>query len=140
LEVQVGAPIDVGATPSGQRRCIPIIGGTFTGDAEGEIVPGGADWQTILADGTIELTAHYALKTHGGGLIEVTSTGLRAAPPEVLAKLARGEPVPRAEYYFRTHMRLRTAAPELLAWNKRLYYSIGERKRSVVCLSVFELL
>lgn len=140
LEVEVGAPIDIGETPSGRRRFIPLVGGTFRGEAEGEVLPGGADWQTILPDGTIELSAHYLLKTRSGSLVEVTSIGLRYAAPEVLGKLARGEAVAREEYYFRTHMRLRSQAPELHAWNYRLFYSIGERKRALVCLSVFELL
>lgn len=142
LEVQVGAPVDIGGTPSGHRRFIPLLGGTFRsvdGATTGEVVAGGADWQTVLPEGTIELSAHYLLKTQAGGLIEVSSIGLRHASAEVLGKLARGEPVPSGDYYFRTHMRLRTAAPELLGWNHRLYYSVGERKRSLVCLTVFEL-
>jgi len=139
LEVEVGAPIDVGETPSGRRRFIPLIGGTFRGDAEGEVLGGGADWQTILPDGTIELSAHYLLKTQSGSLIEVTSIGLRHATPAVLERLARGEAVTRDDYYFRTHMRLRTEAPELRTWNYRLFYSIGERKQARVVLSVFEL-
>jgi hypothetical protein len=116
------------------------VGGSFSGDAEGEVLAGGADWQTLLPDGTIELAAHYLLKTRAGGLIEVSSIGIRHASAEVLEKLSRGELVPREDYYFRTHMRLRTADPSLLLWNRRLYYSVGERKRANVCLTVFELL
>ena len=140
LEVQVGTPIDVGTTPSAARRFIPLIGGSFRGEAEGEVLAGGADWQTIRPDGTLEISAHYLLKTRAGGLIEVSSIGLRHAPKEVLDKLARGEPVASDQYYFRTHVRFRTPVPELQAWNNRLYYSIGERKRALVCLSVFEIL
>jgi hypothetical protein len=140
LEVQVGRPIDIGATPSATRRFIPLTGGTFTGDADGEVLAGGADWQTARADGTLEIAAHYLLKTNTGGLIEVSSVGLRHATQDVLDSLARGEQVSSDAYYFRTHVRFRTAAPELQGWNNRLYYSMGERKRSLVCLTVYEIL
>lgn len=140
LEVEVGKPIDVGATPSATRRFIPLTGGTFSGDAEGEVLAGGADWQTVRPDGTLEIAAHYLLQTKAGGLIEVSSVGLRHASPEVLERAARGESLTRDDYYFRTHITLRTAIPELAAWNNRLFYSVGERKRSRVCLAVYEIL
>ena len=140
LEVQVGQPIDVGATPAATRRFIPLIGGTFSGDAEGEVLAGGADWQSVRPDGTLEIAAHYLLKTRAGGLIEVSSIGLRHATKEVLDRLGRGEPVSSDSYYFRTHVRFKTAVPELQALNNRLYYSMGERKRALVCLTVYEIL
>lgn len=140
LEVSVTAPQEVGATEFGVRRWIPISGGKFSGDICGEVVSGGADWQWVLPSGAIELSAHYALKTERGAFIEVHSNGVRVGPPEVLARLARGEPVPQREYYFRTHMRFQTAAPELAHWNTRLFYSIGERQGRMVKLAVFEIL
>jgi Protein of unknown function (DUF3237) len=140
LEVSVTAPQEVGATEFGVRRWIPISGGTFSGDIAGEVVSGGADWQWVLPSGAIELSAHYALKTDRGAFIEVHSNGVRVGPPEVLARLARGEAVPASEYYFRTHMRFQTAAPELAHWNTRLFYSIGERQGRLVKLAVFEIL
>ena len=44
--------------------------------------------------------------------IQVDSRGLRTGPPEVLARLGRGEDVDPALYYFRTAMRFETAHPE----------------------------
>jgi hypothetical protein len=80
------------------------------------------------------------LKTSAGGLVEVSSIGVRHAAPEALERAARGEVLTRDDYYFRTHVTFRTAVPELAAWNNRLYYSVGERKHSRVCLSVYEIL
>lgn len=140
LEVEVGRPLDLGMTELGGRRCIPLLGGRFWGDLEGKIVPGGTDWQTILPNGNLELSAHYALETKAGELIEVSSIGVRNGSAEVLGRLARGEAVPSSEYYFRTHMRFRTQAPPLQAWNLRLYTCSGERQKSLVRLQVFELL
>ncbi len=139
LSVDVAAPVEVGPIPEGLRRYIPIVGGTFAGDVSGRILPG-ADWQTILSDGTIELAAHYALETDLGERIEVISTGLRAGPPDVLARLNKGEAVDPALYYFRTFIRLRTASERLRRLNMLLAYSKGERRASTVHLQVFEIL
>jgi hypothetical protein len=140
LEVEVAAPLAFEPTITGTRRCIPLLAGRFWGDLEGRIVPGGTDWQTVLPDGNIELSAHYALETSAGELIEVTSVGVRNGTPDVLARLARGEPVPTSEYYFRTHLRLRSASARLQQLNLRLYCGRGERQKSLVRINVFELL
>jgi hypothetical protein len=140
LEADVGRPVDIGEMSTGGRRCIPLGGGRFFGEIEGELVPGGADWQTVLPDGTLEISAHYALRTRSGEAIEVLSNGLRHAPAEVLARLTRGDPVSAQEYYFRTHIRFRTAAPGLAYLNTLLAVSMGERFRNSVRLSVFRVL
>jgi hypothetical protein len=140
LEVEVGAPLEVGDVGAGARRCIPLLGGRFFGDLEGEIVPGGTDWQTVLANGTLEIDAHYALRTNTGATLEVVSSGVRHAPAEVLGRLARGEAVEPHEYYFRTQMRFRSAAPQLARFNRLLAVSVGERLPKLVRLRVFELL
>jgi len=139
LIVDVAPPVEVGQIAEGLRRYVPITGGSFTGEISGQILPG-VDWQTVLSDGTIELAAHYALQTDAGERIEVVSTGLRAGPPEILARLNKGEPVDPALYYFRTVIRLRTASERLRRFNTMLAYSKGERRASKVHLEVFEIL
>ena len=53
LRVQVGTPLEVGQVPRGRRRVIPILGGTFEGPTiRGNVLPGGADWQIVRADGS----------------------------------------------------------------------------------------
>ena len=140
LEAEVGRPLEIGKTPGGVRRCIPLFGGRFVGEIEGELVPGGADWQTVLPDGLLEISAHYALRTRSGEHIEVLSNGLRHAPQDVLERLSRGEAVSMQEYYFRTHIRFRTAAARLAYLNTLLAVSMGERFPSSVRLSVFRVL
>lgn len=131
----------VGTTPSGEIRLIPITGGTFEGpDLRGEILPGGADWQDVRSDKVLEISARYLLKTDRDEMIEVRSTGLRAAPPEVLERLGRGERVPSSAYYFRTAVRFRTSAPRLARLNDVLAVSYGERRGSSVHLELYEVL
>src|SRR6185437_17009827 len=63
LDVTVAAPLELGPTHLGRRRVIPITGGTITGPRlKGRVLPGGADWQVIRADGTAELDARYTLE------------------------------------------------------------------------------
>jgi hypothetical protein len=141
IDASVPGITTVGTTPSGEIRLIPITGGTFEGeDLRGELLPGGADWQDVRSDNALEISARYLLKTDRGEMIEVRSIGVRAGAPEVLERLGRGELVPAAEYYFRTSVRFRTAAPRLMRLNDILAVSYGERRRQGVHLEVFEVL
>lgn len=101
-EIKLGPVQLVGSGPRGTRRIFPIIGGTFTGQLEGGVLPGGADWQIVSDDSTLLLDARYTLRTTDGALILVQNTGVRHGPPAVLERLLRGEPVDPSEYYFRT--------------------------------------
>lgn len=70
--VTIGGLLNFGKSKYGERRIIPITGGTFKGpDIEGIVVPGGADWQLTRPDGDVELYARYTLKTNDDALIQV---------------------------------------------------------------------
>ena len=141
LRAELADIVDVGITPMGHRRVVNIQGGHFEGDLiSGNVLPGGADWQWVRTDGTIDLDARYTLKTDAGELIQVTSQGLRTASPEVLARLGRGEDVDPALYYFRTVMRFETSAPALLPLTRLLAVAYGRRTRNAVELRVDEIL
>jgi hypothetical protein len=129
-----------GGTPYGERRIINITGGKVSGARlTGRILPGGADWQIIRADGAADIKARYTIEDADGALILVHSEGLRHGPPEVIARLGRGEAVDPALYYFRTVMRFETAAPALGWLNKLLAIARGERLARAVRLDVFEV-
>ena len=125
IEVDVLPVFDVG----GGLRYVPFAGGRFSGrdGLSGTIGAGGIDWQRIRPDGVLEIDARYVLVTQEGEAIEVRSTGLRKASPEVADRIQRGEPVAPEEYYFRTHVRLRTAAPRLQPMNDLLGVATGQR-------------
>lgn len=116
ITANVATPLSLGEVPYGVRRFIPITGGTVAGsELCGEVLAGGGDWQTQRDDGTLDIRAQYVIQTGDGALIEVESRGYRHGPAEVMARLIRGETVEPHEYYFRTAMTFRTAAP---AWEK----------------------
>jgi len=133
--------LPVGRTPLGERRMIAILGGRVEGEKlNGRILPGGADWQIVRSDGATDIKACYVIETDGGARIMVTSGGLRHGPPEVLARLAAGEPVAPELYYFRTVMRFETADPGLDWLNRILALARGVRQPSHVQLDVHEVL
>lgn len=130
----------LGTTPYGERRVIGIRGGTVTGARlNGRVLPGGADWQIVRSDGAADIKARYTIESAQGGHILVSSEGLRHGSPEVMDKLARGENVDPALYYFRTVMRFETAEPSLAWLNKILALARGKREPDAVRLDVFEV-
>ncbi|HVW09270.1 MAG TPA: DUF3237 domain-containing protein [Bryobacteraceae bacterium] len=127
-QVTVGPALDVGRAPAGDRRIVPITGGTFEGPAlRGRVLPGGADWQMIRADNTAELDARYTLETESGGLIYVRNRAIRHGSPDILRKLREGIPVDRSEYYFRTTPIFETAIPDLEWMTRSIFVGDGER-------------
>jgi Protein of unknown function (DUF3237) len=130
----------LGRASLGERRFVPLSGGQVSGpELQGEILSGGVDWQIVRDDGVLEIAAHYVVRTPDGGLVEVSSNGLRHGPPEVLAALARGEPVPASAYFFRTSMRFNTGAPAWLHLNRVMAIAVGQRQASEVLLDVYRL-
>ncbi len=140
IEIKAGATIEVGDPGGGRRRHVVLESGRFEGDINGKVLPGGGDWQVVAADGTIEIGAHYPIETDEGHRIEVESSGLRTSTPEIMARLAAGELIDPALYYFRTTLRFRTGVPELAGLNKILTVGVGERPPGWVKLKVYEIL
>jgi hypothetical protein len=140
LSAEVGELVSLGAGPLGERRVVYIGTGSFEGPAmRGELI-GGADWQILRSDGALELDARYAIREEGGGVIQVLSQGLRHGPPEVMARLARGEDVDPESYFFRTVMRFETGDGKLAWLNKTIAVATAERKARRVELRAWRLL
>jgi len=138
LEAKLGEPLDLGAAPQGHRRIVPQTGGTFTGQINGKLLPGAsADWQIVLPGGTALADIRYTLATDGGELLYVQSRGVRHGSPEVLARLANGEPVDPSEYTFRTSTQIETAAPKLDWLNKGVFISVGGRQPTGVIYETY---
>ena len=141
LFAEVADPTVIGETPNGTRRIIDILGGTFEGPKlKGTIVPGGADWQLIRADGFTEVDARYTLRTDTGHLIYVTNLGIRHASPEVMRRLNAGEEVDQADIYFRAIPKFETDAPELQWMTRSIFVSTGERYPNGVVIRYWRVL
>jgi len=140
IRVEVGPPTELGQVPRGRRRIIPILGGTFDGpNIRGKVVPGGADWQIVRADGLAELDTRYLLQTDGGQLIYIQNAGIRHASPEVTKKLLAGEPVDPSQVYFKTIPTFETSAPELQWLTRSIFIGTGERNPTEVVIRVWKV-
>ena len=142
--VDLADPLDVGVTPEGRRRVVPITGGTVHGpDLAGRVVPGGADWQRVLPDGTTLVEARYTLeldeRAGAERLVSITSTGVRTGPEPVLAALARGEHVDRSLYYFRLAIRAATASAHYSWLNTSVLVASAERTANAVRYDLYRL-
>ena len=118
-EITLAAPQEVGDTPHGRRRVIPITGGSFRGER--------------LA----EFDARYTLETDDRALIYVRNFGYRHGPAEVIRRLAAGEPVDPALYYMRTTPRFETGAERYRWLNGLICVATGARHAAAVELEVF---
>lgn len=137
LHVEVDPPRLIGPGPFGQRRMVPITGGRVTGEISGTILPGGADFQTVGAEGVSEFRAQYVFETPSGTLVEVIDSGFRHGPAEVMKRLAAGGAVPPADYYMRSTTRLTTGDPGLAWINRTIFVSTGARSGASVQIDVF---
>jgi hypothetical protein len=141
VRAEVADPLVVGEVAHGTRRIVDILGGTFEGPAlKGRLLPGGADWQIIRADGFTEVDARYTLQTDAGELIYVSNLGMRHAPPDVILRLNAGEAVDQSQIYFRTVPTFETAAPELQWLTRSIFIATGERYPKGVVIRYWRVL
>jgi hypothetical protein len=136
VAVAVDKPQLFGNAEGFERRCVPILSGTASGRLSGTVLPGGTDWQRILPGGTTELEAHYAIRTDSGDMVELMSRGIRSGSPETMRRLLAGEAVDPALVYFRTAVRITTAAPALQELTTRLFIGVGTRQPSQVLIDL----
>lgn len=137
LEVTLGPIREMGPGRGGQRRIIPITGGRAWGEISGRILNLGADWQLVYDDGTAFLDTRYAIETDDGATVEIVNLGFRHGAPEVLARLARGEPVPPDAYTMRTSARLESGDPRYAWVNRTVFVGSGSRGADAVTMALY---
>lgn len=141
IKAKVGPVQDLGQTARGHRRIIDIVGGEVAGPRlDGEILPGGADWQIVRPDGTIEVVARYTIRSAPGAMIYVQNEGLRVASPEILARMSKGELVPFDSYHFRTAPRFETADPSLKWLERATFVGVAARTPDRIAIGFHEVL
>jgi hypothetical protein len=133
LKARLGDMVVIGKSPEGLRRMIPILDGTFAGPSlQGKVLGGGADWQFVRDDGVTVAEAVYLLEADDGTLIQVRNRGLRRGPAEVIARLAAGEDVDPAEYYFRTSPSFLVADGPHAWLNADVFVATGARMANAI--------
>ncbi len=142
LAVTIAGPVEVGQTPAGLRRMIPITGGTVTGArVNGKVLAGGADFQLILEGGTqAHLDARYVIELADGTRVFVQNTALRVASLENSRRIMNGEPVNPNEIYFRCQPKLEATAPQWAWLSESQFIGTGRRAPDGVFLSFYQVL
>ena len=142
LAVTIAAPVEVGHTPAGLRRMIPITGGTVTGPRlNGKVMAGGADFQLILNGGTqAHLDARYVIELDDGSRVFVQNTALRGASLENSQRIMNGQPVDPSAVYFRCQPKLEATTPEWDWLSESQFIGTGRRAPDGVFLSFYRVL
>lgn len=136
----LGVPIAIGDTPDGTRRIIPIHTGPVVGPRiRGNLIGSGADWQVTRPDGVTVADATYAMETDDGVVIQIRNRGLRHGPAEVMQRLARGDEVDPAEYYFRTIPEFIAPAGKYDWLNRSVFVCAGARYATAIRLWVWRV-
>jgi hypothetical protein len=140
LVVRIAEPIEIGRIAGNLRRIVPIAGGEVLGPRiRGKVLPGGADYQIMRADGVTDLHARYVIEVEERQLIYVENSGVRYGPPELMEKLRRGELVDPALIYFRTTPRFETAALGYEWLMRNLFLCAGARFPDRVEMRFFQV-
>lgn len=142
ITIRLGPPLDRGTYDGQRRRIIPILDGMVQGPRfQGVVLPGGADWQTVrVADGVASIHAISTLRHDDGTIVSMVNRGVRRGPAEVMAKLAAGERVDPAAYYFRAAPQFEVQ-PGPHAWlGQSVFVCVGQRLPEAVHLDIHEVL
>ena len=132
----IAPALDFGRTLEGQRRVIPITGGTFHGPRiRGEVVANGADWNLSRTDGAGSVDAAYYLKTDDQVLIRVVNRGIGGRG---------GAPAPNAPelFFMYTHPEFEAPTGKYDWLNRSMFIgTLGARRgaKNEVLIRVFEL-
>ncbi len=129
--------VEMGKTVEGQRRIIPITGGTVRGPKiQGELLNGGWDWNLSRTDGAGSVEAAYYMKTDDGVLIRIVNKGVGGGgPPPPPA--ANGE-----RFFMFTHPEFEAPLGKYDWMNRAMFIAtLGARKDShnAVLIRVFQI-
>jgi hypothetical protein len=130
--------VEMGKTVEGQRRIIPITGGSVRGPRiRGELLSGGYDWNLSRNDGAGSVEAAYYLKTDDDVLIRIVNVGVSSGAPPSIDE-ASGE-----MFFMFTHPSFEAPAGKYDWINRAMFVgTLGARKnaRNAVLIRVFQLI
>jgi Protein of unknown function (DUF3237) len=142
ITMKLPPTLELGDTPSGNRRVFTVSGGEFAGDRlRGEILPlASSDLLLVRGDGSSQQDVRLILQTDDRAFILTTYRGVRHASAEVSARIARGEQVAPSDYYLRTAPFFETSSSKYAWLNRIVSVGVGERLAYGVKCEIFEIL
>jgi hypothetical protein len=134
----LSAAVEMGKTVEGQRRIIPITGGTVRGPKiQAELLSGGWDWNLSRNDGAGSVDAAYYMKTDDGVLIRIVNKGVGGGGGPPAAPAANGE-----AFFMFTHPEFEAPAGKYDWMNRAMFVgTLGARRevRNAVLIRVFQI-
>ncbi len=140
VDAIVGPVEDFGVTSAGHRRIVQILGGRISDGLDAEILPGGADWQVMRDDGTLQIDTRYAARSTHGCLLHIRTRGVRAGDPDVLEAILRGDEVAPTAYYFRVAVTIETSCADHAGLQKMLIIAAAARSADRVIYDAYRVL
>lgn len=134
-------PVDVGAGPFGARRIFDVVGGTFEGPRlRGTVLPSGADWLLVDAEGVGRLDVRAAFETDDGAHIYMQYRGVLAMDDKIAAAVAGGAGFEYGDAYFMTQPRFETGDPRYSWLNSVVAVAEGRICAGAVEYRVYQLM
>jgi hypothetical protein len=130
IKIKLKPKIAVGPmSKGGDRYYVEVLEGTIEGpDIKGSIIPGGGgDWAHVRPDGVLDFDARYNLVTDDGHVIYLQNRGFRWGSAEIMAKMARREPVDASEYYMRVAPRFEVQQGKYDWLTKHVFVGVGDK-------------
>jgi hypothetical protein len=141
MKMTLESPQLVGVTPYGDRRIRYLEGGTFEGPRiRGELLPGGADWVLLRADGARYLDVRLTLRADDAHLVYLTARGILDVTPENFQRMVAGEDVSPEDYYFRTTPLFETASEKYGWLNRVVAVTVGRIRGKAVSQMIYAVL
>jgi len=123
MHATLGATQVVGQVPGGTRLVVPVTGGWVRGErVNAEIVPPGADWVLVGADGLGRVDVRLQIRTDDGATVYMAYEGLLELNAAVSGALA--DPAVETSFddqYFRVAPRFECGA-ESYRWMQRALF------------------
>lgn len=140
LTAELDTALVIGETPQGDRRVLPVTGGTFSGPKlKGQVLSSGGDWLLFRKDGAAQQDVRMTLRTDDGALIYVSYRGVSVIPTEVRQRIMSGEDVDASTYYFRTTPYFETGSEKYSWLNKIVTVGVGKRNKSNVIYNIYAI-
>jgi len=140
LSLEVGAPFDLRHPDGTGKYIFHVTGGHFSGARlKGRVLPVSGDWVAVES-GYARIDVRLLMETDDGALVYMTYRGINTIGPEHRAKMAAGEDLDPASYYFRTAPMFETADARYDWLNRVVAIGVGERTRTEVRYAVHEVL
>lgn len=139
LDVGFADMVTIGATPAGLRRIAPVTGGSFSGARLRGTVSGGADWVVNRADAVMVIDVRLTLRTDEGVPLYLAYTGRFMAPPETMARFARGAQLGPDDYSLAVTARLECGDPRHAWVNDAVIAGTGTQTSSGVIYELFTI-